>query len=79
VQPTIPHLTRSALHRCLQRPGMSRLPDVDGPSHDIAAQCTAGQWTRRGGSSSSAKPSGFAHRHCRIESCRGQALSLCGH
>ena len=29
-QPSIPHLTRSALHRCLQRPGISRLPDVEG-------------------------------------------------
>src|SRR3954470_18698600 len=28
LQPTIPHLTRSSLHRCLQRHGMSRLPDV---------------------------------------------------
>ncbi len=27
---TIPHLTRSSLHRCLQRHGISRLPDVDG-------------------------------------------------
>jgi transposase InsO family protein len=30
LQPTIPHLTRSSLHRCLQRHGMSRLPDVQG-------------------------------------------------
>jgi len=30
LQPTIPHLTRSALHRCLQRHGTSRLPEVDG-------------------------------------------------
>jgi len=30
LQPSIPHLTRSALHRCLQRHGISRLPDVDG-------------------------------------------------
>ncbi len=28
--PTIPQLTRSALHRCLQRHGISRLPEVDG-------------------------------------------------
>lgn len=26
LQETIPHLTRSALHRCLQRHGISRLP-----------------------------------------------------
>ena len=30
LQPTIPHLTRSSLHRCLQRNGISRLPDVEG-------------------------------------------------
>lgn len=30
LQPSIPHLTRSALHRCLQRHGISRLPEVDG-------------------------------------------------
>jgi transposase-like protein len=28
--PSIPNLTRSALHRCLQRHGISRLPDVEG-------------------------------------------------
>lgn len=27
---SIPHLTRLALHRCLQRHGISRLPDVEG-------------------------------------------------
>ncbi len=30
LQPTIPHLTRSSLHRCLQRHGIPRLPDIDG-------------------------------------------------
>ena len=30
LQPTVPHLTRSSLHRCLQRHGISRLPDMDG-------------------------------------------------
>ncbi|MBK3746232.1 IS481 family transposase, partial [Paraburkholderia aspalathi] len=30
LQPTIPHLSRSSLHRCLQRHGISRLPDVEG-------------------------------------------------
>ncbi len=29
-QPTIPHLTRSSLHRCLVRHGISRLPEVEG-------------------------------------------------
>jgi transposase len=31
LQPTIPHLTRSSLHRCLQRHGISRLPETGGP------------------------------------------------
>src|SRR6476620_6810374 len=30
LQATIPHLTRSSLHRCLQRHGISRLPEVGG-------------------------------------------------
>jgi hypothetical protein len=30
LQVTIPHLTRSSLHRCLQRHGISRLPYIDG-------------------------------------------------
>ena len=30
LQPTIPHLSRSALHRCSQRHGISRLPDIEG-------------------------------------------------
>ena len=30
LQATIPRLTRSSLHRCLQRHGISRLPDVEG-------------------------------------------------
>ena len=34
LQATIPHLTRSSLHRCLQRHGISRLPDVDGDKPD---------------------------------------------
>jgi IS30 family transposase len=30
LQPSIPHLTRSAQHRCLQRHGISRLPEIEG-------------------------------------------------
>jgi len=30
LQPSIPHLTRSSLHRCLQRHDISRLPEVGG-------------------------------------------------
>jgi IS30 family transposase len=29
LQATIPHLSRSSLHRCLQRHGISRLPDIE--------------------------------------------------
>ncbi len=30
LQPSIPHLTRSWLHRCLERHGISRLPELEG-------------------------------------------------
>lgn len=30
LQPSLPHLTRSSLHRCLQRHGISRLPEITG-------------------------------------------------
>jgi transposase InsO family protein len=30
LQASIPHLTRSSLHRCLQRHGISRLPEIEG-------------------------------------------------
>ncbi|MCM5547195.1 IS481 family transposase, partial [Xanthomonas hortorum pv. pelargonii] len=30
LQPSMPHLTRSSLHRCLQRHGISRLPEIKG-------------------------------------------------
>src|SRR6201992_1589964 len=29
LQATVPHLTRSSLHRCLQRHGISRLPEIE--------------------------------------------------
>jgi hypothetical protein len=34
LQATLSHLTRSSLHRCLQRQGISRLPDVEGDKTD---------------------------------------------
>ena len=34
LQASIPHLTRSSLHRCLQRHGISRLPEVEGDKPD---------------------------------------------
>ena len=33
LQPTIPGLTRSSLHRCLRRHDISRLPDMDDALH----------------------------------------------
>ena len=30
LQPSLPHLTRSSLHRCLERHGISRLPHIEG-------------------------------------------------
>ena len=30
LQPSFPQLTRSSLHRCLQRHGISRLPEIEG-------------------------------------------------
>jgi hypothetical protein len=35
LQPTIPHLTRSTLHRCLERHGISRLPQTGGDKPPI--------------------------------------------
>src|SRR4029078_12111701 len=32
LQPTIPHLTRASLHRCMKRHGISRLPQVENES-----------------------------------------------
>ncbi len=40
LQATIPHLTRSSLHRCLQRHGISRLPEVDGDKPDTSSRAT---------------------------------------
>ncbi len=37
LQPLIPHLTRLPLHRCLQRQGISRLPDIEGDK--LKRQC----------------------------------------
>jgi transposase InsO family protein len=44
LQATIPHLTRSSLHRCLQRHGVSRLPEVEGdkPSKKRFKPCPIG-------------------------------------
>ena len=39
LQPTLPKLTRSALHRCLQRNGTSRLADVQGEVGTSTTSC----------------------------------------
>ena len=39
LQPSIPHLTRSALHRCLQRNGISRLAAPVRPGLEISLTC----------------------------------------
>jgi hypothetical protein len=43
-QPTIPHLTRSSLHRCLQHHGISRLPETEGnkPQRSKFKRCPIG-------------------------------------
>ena len=38
LQPTIPHLTRSSLHRCLERHGISRLPEMEGDKSSSGAR-----------------------------------------
>lgn len=44
LQPSIPHLTWSALHRCLQRHSISRLPDIEGdkPKRQRFTRCPIG-------------------------------------
>jgi len=44
LQATIPHLIRSSLHRCLQRNGISQLPNVDGdkPAKKAFKACPIG-------------------------------------
>jgi len=44
LQATIPHLTRSSLHRCFKRHGISRLPQVEGdkPSKKRFKPCSIG-------------------------------------
>src|SRR3954452_22844630 len=65
LQPTIPHLTRSSLHRCLQRHGIGRLVDIEG---DKPAK-------KRFNLSHRLLP----HRHRRSADRRGKALPLRRH
>jgi hypothetical protein len=59
LQATIPRLKYFSLHRCLQRHGIGRLPDVEGKRP-------------RNGSSRATRSDTF-HRHCRGENRAGQA------
>lgn len=59
LQPSIPHLTRSAPRRRLQRHGIARLPDVEVPSLENKAQCFAGE-------EEGYSPSPAATRICRV-------------
>ena len=65
-KPTIPHLTRSSLHRCLQRHGICRLPEVEG---DKPAKKTFKSLSDRL----------LPYRHRRGADRRRQALPLCRH
>ena len=78
LQPTIAGLTRSSLHRCLQRHGISRLPDLEGDkpakrtfkSHPIGffhmERAVARHWSED-------------HGERRGPDRRGQALPVRGH
>ena len=47
LQPSNPHLRRSALHHCLQRHGISRLPDIEGdkPSNSASSATRSASFT----------------------------------
>jgi hypothetical protein len=66
LQPRIPHLTRSSLHRCLQRHGISRLPNVEGGQAGQEEVQNLPNWIS-------------SYRYRRSPDRRGQALSLCCH
>ena len=60
LQPTVPHLTRSSLHRCLQRHGISRLPQVEGSLRQAQIQGLSDRL--------------FSYRHRRSSNRAGQTL-----
>ena len=59
LQPSIPHLTRSALHRCLQRHDISRLPKSRAPLTHASMCCRATDKPKR--SKVKCYPIGFFH------------------
>lgn len=84
LQPTIPNLTRSCLHRYLQRHGISHLSEVDGDlsakqkfkSYPIGAwPGPLDRWRARAPRQIDPAP----HRHRRGADRRGQAPCLRGH
>ena len=72
LQATIPNLTRSALHRCLKRHGISRLPEIEGEkpakkrfeTYPISASSTSTSpsCAQRKASSTSSSPSTASRR-----------------
>src|SRR5215212_5078937 len=70
LQPTLPHLTRSSLHRCLQRHGISRLPETEARDRGRQAREEAVQ---------ALSDRLLPHRHRRGPNRAGQALPLRGH
>ena len=66
LQATIPHLTRSSLHRCLQRHGIGRLPTLEG---DKPAKKALQSLSDRL----------LPYRYCRDSDCGRQALPVRRH
>jgi hypothetical protein len=86
LQATIPHLTRSSLHRCLQRHGISRLPEVEGdkpvkrkykpyPIDSFYINIAQGQ--NRGRQALVVASTDCAWRHWTLRASGGQRLSKC--
>jgi transposase InsO family protein len=80
LQATIPHLTRSSLHRCLQRHAISRLPDVQGDKpakkkfKSVAAIGASRKATAVGRSACSCNCTNRTSRFCRCRRTGGACL-----
>jgi hypothetical protein len=86
LQATIPHLTRSSLHRCLQRHGICRLPKVEdakarkrkfkaipsATSTSTSPRCAPGK------ASSTCSLRSTAPRSLRLSSCMGRRIDNSG-
>ena len=62
LQASIPHLTRSSLHRCLQRHAISRLPEVEGDKALLSEVEGGIQFTTPGGGGSTVPLESFRPR-----------------